>query len=634
MSRSPADHRAEFEAAMAAAGLEVPHGGVVADGAIHRCNANGKGGKGDGAYQLHLDGVPCGWFQDHRDGVGPRRWHARTGQKLTPAEIAAYKEKVRKQHAARDAELAKQQVETAKRAQALLDSSEDAPADHPYFIEKKVGPHGQRLSAAPVAISPWRNSEPNVLIVPMRDIEGALWNVQVIGANGRKDFLAGGRVKGCFYVIGKKGAVFTASGLNPVGLNLVCEGFATAASCFEAMDVPAAVAFDCGNLEVVARALHAAYPKAKFLICGDDDWKTTDAPGKLTNPGKTYALKAAKAIGAEVAFPIFPPGHDRKDKESDFNDLHAVAGLGAVRVCIEATEPVEKRQEREAWAVNDELVEKIEAAILSLAALSEIAYETVKKDEVKRLGIGVRLLDMMVREARQAAAAAAAQDPAEKAKTKPAVISSLEPWPEAVDAQELIGDMVATFKRHIVMTDEEALTAALWCLHSHTIDAAAISPVLMFKSAAKRCGKTTALKIVKWLTAESLMASNLTAASVFRVIDQWHPTLIIDEADTFLKNSEELRGVLNSGHDREGAFVIRTIETGKSFEVKTFSTWGPKTIAFIGTAPDTLEDRSIAIKLRRKLRSEKITKLRGQSQEIKNIGRKAARWAADNLAGC
>ncbi len=150
----------------------------------------------------------------------------------------------------------------------------------------------------------------------MRDIEGTLWNAQLIDASGATDFLKDGRVKGCFYVIGKRGR--PQSGLNPIGLNLICEDFATAASCFEAMDVPAVVAFDCDNLLPVAKALHAAYPKARFIICGDDDWKAQDPDGKPINPGRTHAMNAARAIGAEVAFPVFSPGHCRSDGGDSF----------------------------------------------------------------------------------------------------------------------------------------------------------------------------------------------------------------------------------------------------------------------------------------------------------------------------
>jgi len=616
---------AKFEAAMADAGLEVPLGGVKADAKVHRCDAEGEGGKGEGAYQLDLDGIPAGWFQNNRDGASPRRWHARTGRTLTATEIATYKAKARLQRASRDAFLAQQQEQTAKRAAALIHGSEDAPASHRHLNRKNVQAHGLRYSAQPVAISPWRDSAADVLIVPLRDIDGTLWNAQLIDASGATDFLKDGRVKGCFYVIGKSAA----SGLNPTGLNLICEEFATAATCFEAMDVPAAVAFDGGNLPTVAKALHAAHPRAKFIVCGNDNWKAQDPNGKPINPGRTHAMNAARAIGAEVAFPVFNPGRHRHDSWTDFNDLHCAEGLGAVRAAIEAAEAVEKREEREARPINADLVEKIEAAILSLAALSEFAYETVRKDEAKALKIDVRFLDKKVKEARKASTPAGAGPSAEEVE-KPAAISTLEPWPEAVDGQELAGELTAAFKRHVIMTNDEALAAALWCLHSHAIDAATISPILMIKSPEKKCGKTTAMKMLKWLAAESLMASNLTASSVYRVIDQWHPSLIIDEADSFLKTSDELKNVLNSGHDREGAYVIRTAQTSKGFEVKTFSTWSAKAMALIGTAPDTLEDRSITIKLRRKLTSEKIVTLRGQAQNIKNLGRKAARWLADH----
>ena len=320
-----------------------------------------------------------------------------------------------------------------------------------------------------------------------------------------------------------------------------------------------------------------------------------------------------------MAFPTWPPGRQRLDEWTDFNDLVRSVGFAEVRECIERAKTPDKREEREARPANADLVDKIEAAIARLAALSETAYETVRKDEATDLKVEVSYLDLRVKEARKANAVA----PAPAKGSKPSVISTLDPWPEAIDGGELLEELTAAFKKHVIMTDEEALTASLWVLHAHTYNAAEISPILMIRSAEKRCGKTTVMKILKWLTPESLMASNLTASSVFRVVDQWHPTLIVDEADTFLKNSEDLRGVLNSGHDREGAFIIRA--------VGTFSTWAPKAISLIGAPPDTLDDRSVTIKLRRKLMSEKVTSLQGRAQEIKNLGRKGARWAADNL---
>jgi putative DNA primase/helicase len=77
----------------------------------------------------------------------------------------------------------------------------------------------------------------------------------------------------------------------------------------------------------------------------------------------------------------------------------------------------------------------------------------------------------------------------------------------------------------------------------------------------------------------------VTAPVVFRAVEKWKPTLLIDEADTFLHDSDELRGVLNSGHNRRSAIIIRTV--GEDHEPKQFSTWCPKVISKIGKLPPT-----------------------------------------------
>lgn len=99
-----------------------------------------------------------------------------------------------------------------------------------------------------------------------------------------------------------------------------------------------------------------------------------------------------------------------------------------------------------------------------------------------------------------------------------------------------------------------------------------------------------------------LATSSVSAAALFRSIEKWTPTLLIDEADTFLKENHELRGVLNAGHTRELAYVLRC--DGEQLEPKRFSVWGPKAIACIGKLQETLSDRSIEIRLQRKTKAE------------------------------
>jgi len=121
----------------------------------------------------------------------------------------------------------------------------------------------------------------------------------------------------------------------------------------------------------------------------------------------------------------------------------------------------------------------------------------------------------------------------------------------------------------------------------------------------------------------------VTSAAVFRAIEKWQPTLIVDEADTFLRDNDELRGVLNSGHHRKTASVIRT--AGDRREPRRFKTWAPKAIALIGRLSPTLESRAIHIELRRMAIGEQVQPLRGDRLEhLGPLRRMAWRWARDN----
>ena len=137
------------------------------------------------------------------------------------------------------------------------------------------------------------------------------------------------------------------------------------------------------------------------------------------------------------------------------------------------------------------------------------------------------------------------------------------------------------------------------------------------------------MSIVKRLAKKALAASSITTSALFRSIEKWTPTLLIDEADTFLKDNEELRGVLNSGHSRDMAYVLRT--NGDSMEPESFSTWCPKTIACIGKLSETLTDRSIELRLERKTGEDVVAKLRDATPaDFERLPSQAMRWAIDN----
>ncbi len=203
-----------------------------------------------------------------------------------------------------------------------------------------------------------------------------------------------------------------------------------------------------------------------------------------------------------------------------------------------------------------------------------------------------------------------------------------ELWPESVDGAVLLAALAQTFTRFAVLAEGAATAFALWTVFAHAHDAADVSPLLALVSPEKRCGKTTALTVLSRLVPRPLAASNITPAALFRAVEKWRPTLLVDEADSFLREREELRGILNAGHTRGTAYVIRTV--GEDHEPAKFSTWGPKAVALIGNLTDTLQDRSIVVPMQRKTPAEKVERLRLGSLDLEDVLRQAARWAADH----
>lgn len=278
--------------------------------------------------------------------------------------------------------------------------------------------------------------------------------------------------------------------------------------------------------------------------------------------------------------------------------------------------------ERAAELGTTDVDETPEQTVARLAALSRMAYDKVRETEAESLGIRVSTLDAEVKAARKGT---------DEGVGAALVMDDPEPWPDPVEGAELLETLAETVRRYLVLNPTDADAAALWIVHTHAHDAATVSPILSITSPQKRCGKTTLLSLLQALTRRPLPASNITAAALFRGVEQWKPTVLVDEADTYLRESDELRGVLNSGHNRAGAYVIRTV--GEDHEPRAFSTWSPKAIALIGNMPDTLADRSVAIALRRKTADEKAESLRlDRLDQLEALPRQAAKWADDHVS--
>ncbi len=132
------------------------------------------------------------------------------------------------------------------------------------------------------------------------------------------------------------------------------------------------------------------------------------------------------------------------------------------------------------------------------------------------------------------------------------------------------------------------------------------------------------------LVLRPFLLSNVTASVLFRQSDRHKPTWLIDEADSFLSNSEPLRNAVNAGFCRKGAVYACTNKEDHSGEV--FSVWAPKAIAAIKELQGTIMDRSIVLTMNKKLATEKVERLRlDRLSKYQYIPRQCLRWVQDNF---
>jgi putative DNA primase/helicase len=268
---------------------------------------------------------------------------------------------------------------------------------------------------------------------------------------------------------------------------------------------------------------------------------------------------------------------------------------------------------------------EIDAALGRLAKLNALAYEHVRESEARALGMRVSILDAAVKRHRNVS------QPSTTTQGTALDLSATEPWDGPVEGGAMMEELCALIRRFVVLPGGADVVIALWVVMTHAIDALDVAPILAVTAPEKGCGKTTVLDLVGRLVERPLSTSNISSAALFRTINRCAPTLLIDEFDAFYRRNDELRGVLNSGHTRQTAYVIRCV--GDEAEPRRFSTWSAKAIAGIGGLPPTLSDRSIAIRLRRALPGEAtgIQKLRhAPKEDFERLKRMASRWALDH----
>ena len=280
---------------------------LIADGEIHRVpHISSKKGAVDGWYILHLSGkIPVGVAGCWKEPTFESKWMADIGRNMSFSERLEHDKWVAEFKAKREADRVASQAQAAEKAEDEVGTYADASADHPYLIRKRIEPHGIKIDRA------------GRLVVPVIDQEGEILSYQTIDAEGNKRFLKGGKIEGGFYELrGNRKVIF------------IGEGFATCASIHQATGFTTLVAFDCGNLAKVAKSAKEMFLGSRIVICADNDQFTEG------NPGIAKGKAAASLVFGEIVYPTFNES-DLSSKPTDFNDLHILQGIEAVKEQIE-----------------------------------------------------------------------------------------------------------------------------------------------------------------------------------------------------------------------------------------------------------------------------------------------------------
>lgn len=277
-------------------------GEPIADGKFHRVPVeDGKPRAKDGSYVYFSDaGGNAGWIKNFKTG-----FESSYGE--TKGRSGEIRRLSAEEREAREAERKAGYDVVAKKADYLVSKVFKKAETHPYLEAKGVKPHNTLVD------------KDGTLIIPLTNSEGKIRTFQRIDADGTKGYIKGGEKAGTYYSFG-----------SPKDKMLICEGFATGASLYEATRIPTLAAMDAGNIERVAADMRAKYgDNMKITIAADNDHAT------VGNPGVTYAQKAAAAVKASVVIPQFNET-EKAGKLTDFNDLAQSKGKEAVKEQIYA----------------------------------------------------------------------------------------------------------------------------------------------------------------------------------------------------------------------------------------------------------------------------------------------------------
>ena len=234
-----------------------------------------------------------------------------------------------------------------------------------------------------------------------------------------------------------------------------------------------------------------------------------DEPAGSTCMMSVLRLPASRTHRVSWCCPVCRPramssiGPDAGGTREQFDALLNAAQDWKPPSADETSEPNEDEKAK-AKAREDELLD-------ALAKTKGLEYVRQRKAAAEELGVTAKAIDDEVKARR------------EDAKVAPLYGHWIvEPWPEPVDGDSLLRDIIKRIQRHVVISYDGALVIALWIMLSWVHDEIAThSPILNINSAEPESGKSTTMGLVAFLMPKCIASVEVSEAAIYRAIKRW-----------------------------------------------------------------------------------------------------------------
>lgn len=260
-------------------------------------------------------------YGSNKDPLGWRVWKSYKDSELSDDEQKKLKKEIKRIRKEQEEQAEKEYYAVSREMNAMYKGLPKAEADHPYLVNKAI--------SEPVMA---RVSDDGALVLPVIQPDNRVWSVQYVTENS-KLFHPGGKVKGGFCPLSKSDEDWS--------VIYICEGYATGCTIREATGAAVVVAFNAGNLTLVAEEFRKRYPESSIIIAADNDQFPSDNwpdNRKWVNTGIEKGTQAAHAVKGQCLQPEFDEEYF-DERPTDWNDFAGIYGIDEVKGALAAVKP-------------------------------------------------------------------------------------------------------------------------------------------------------------------------------------------------------------------------------------------------------------------------------------------------------